>query len=80
MFFVSKKKYDALKNDYEKLMAHCIFQKDAFDRMHNLAKSVVETNGRIIDYWGDCIKERNKFQEELIALKEGVCKQQSESQ
>lgn len=73
MFFVSKKKYDALKNEYEALMKHCIFQKDAFDRLSNLASSVVDTNGRIIEHWNDCIKERNRLYDELHAIKEESC-------
>jgi hypothetical protein len=66
MFFVSKKKYDALKEK-------CDVLETSYATVSSIAKDALNNNGRLIDHWDECLKENEKLKVEIAALKEETC-------
>jgi hypothetical protein len=66
MFFVSKKKYDLLKEK-------CNMLETAYETVSNIAKDALKNNGTVIEYWQACVNDNEKLRAELIMLKEESC-------
>lgn len=66
MFFVSKKKCDALKEK-------CDVLENSYATVSRIAKEALNNNGRLIDHWHECINENEKLKAEIAALKEEIC-------